>query len=403
MGLVIAFNLDGNRRGYDITSQNYFCELGDHKHQEITPASHQAISKARNKIDWKAFEFLLHESNLEKNGLSKKMKFNGHVTHAIDGTCFFTPRTEDLLAHFSVRNSNMEGGDTHYPYGLCVTAVNVFTNQPVAAIVDDYKTSERELMSKMISKFNKGDLSLLDRGLGGKGIYFEFQRLGQYFIHRTKTSGDAVAGYVKVFLDSKEPEKTITLKMTDKSSNDKKKIELRLIRGPKDSKGKVIVFVTNLFRKNRYDRKEIMALYEKRWNVETLYNRVKNLLNLEQFRAKTYNGIMQEIFANLLVLSLASIAITSVVEKEEIDTASTLPNFKNAISVIQRHLISIIDRKVTGKSSKSITRAILKEVGHIFYPIRPGRRYPRVSKQPMKKWNKNKSLKIREFEERQNA
>ena len=143
----MSMSLDRNENGYDISSQKYFRPLRDELSQEIQPVRHQSVSEARGKLGWKAFEYLLAEANLETGELGKSNKFCGHIVRAIDGSSFFTPRSDDLLAHFSVRKTKSDLGETHYPYGLCVAAINVFTGQPVCAVIGDYKSSERSLLT----------------------------------------------------------------------------------------------------------------------------------------------------------------------------------------------------------------------------------------------------------------
>ena len=401
VGLIMSMVLARNANGYDISSQNYFRDLSVEMKEQIIPVRHQSVSEARAKLRWQAFEALLDEANLERTGLSKEFKFKGHIVRAIDGTSFFTPRTEDLLAHFSVRSTR--AGETHYPYGLCVAAVNVFTGQPVAAIVGDYKSSERELLRELLPSFAPGDLSLLDRGLGGAEIYFEYDEQGQLFLHRTKTTGDRIASYIQKFLASGKKQKKIRLTLKDKSSGKERSMKIRLILGPIDSEGKSIVFVTNLVDKDRYPRADIIELYQKRWTCETLYGRVKNLLNLEKFHAQSHNGVMQEIFANLLCLSLAAAAVAAVVVEDKMDPEVEQPSFKNAAEVVRRNLFSIIDRKIRNQKPNEIVRKILNEVRAVKYKVRPGRSHPRVSRQPIKSWNLKKSAKLRAFEERKFA
>lgn len=390
--------LGRNGNGYDISSQNYFRDLGAELKEKIKPARHQSVSEARGKLKWEAFEYLLDEANLETDGLAERLKFKGHVTRAIDGTNFHVPRTEELLKYFSSRNTRSEERATHYPHALCVTAMNVYTNQPVAAIVGDYKLSERVLLRKMLSKFRSGDLSLLDRGLGGNAVYFDYEEHGQFFIHRMKASGDRVALYLQEFLRSGQKQKIVRISTVDDESGLKKEMNLRLVLGPLDSEGKPIVFATNLIDKVRYSRCDIIQLYKKRWGVETLYNRVKNLFFLENFHARSYNGIMQEIFANLLALSLTAVAVSAVVVEDRLDPEIELPSFKNATEVVRRHLFSIIDQRIERKKPKAVVKQILKEVRAVMYRIRPNRSHARVSMQPIKKWNLKKSTKSRGFE-----
>jgi len=395
--LLLSLSCTRNGNGYDIASQNYFRELNQYLDDTITPAGRQSVSEARAKLRWQGIEYLLDRANLEHDGLPERLKFLGHVTRAIDGTSFFTPASPELLEHFSRRQTKSEEGETHYPYGLCVTAINVFTDQPVAAIVDDYRASERALLKRLIAQFDKGDLSLLDRGLGGAQVYLEFDAHGQLFIHRAKTTGDRVAGYVARFIESGKEQKVVKIQVKDEENGRLVKLKLRLILGPIDSEGKPIVFVTNLRGKKRYPREAIIDLYARRWGVETMYNRVKNLLNLENFHARTYNGVMQEIFSNLLVLSLAAAASSCAIDKHGMDPEQERPNFKNATEVVRRHLFSVVDHRIAGKSPKKLLKQIIEQVAAKTYKIRPGRSYPRVSMQPIQSWNLKKSAKLRAF------
>jgi hypothetical protein len=384
---------DRNGSGYDISSQNYFRDLAREIDEDLVPVRKQSVSEARAKLSWQAFEFLLERANIEEQGLPRRLTFKGHVTRAFDGTSFYTPRSDELLEHFSPRNT--KAGETHYPYGLLVAGINVFTGQPVKAAVDDYRVSERDLLLRLIDQCAAGDLALLDRGLGGGRTYAAFDARKQFFIHRTKTSGERVAKYVQKFLFSGKRQKKVTITVTDESGGEAR-IKIRLIRGPKDSEGKPIVFVTNLLSKSHYTWQEIVELYQRRWTVETLYGRVKNLLALEKFHSRSYNGVMQEIFANLLVLSLTALAVAAVVDEDDVDATEQLPSFKNAAESIRRHLFAVVDHRIEGKR-REIVEAILAEVRHVMYKIRPGRSYARVSMQPIKSWNLKKSAKIAAF------
>ena len=88
--------------------------------------------------------------------------------------------------------------------------------------------------------------------LGGAQVYLEFHRHQQFFIHRGKTSGDRLAGYVQKFLLSGRTQKTVTIQVKDEESAEEVKLTLRLILGPDDSEGKPIVFVTNLIDRKKY-------------------------------------------------------------------------------------------------------------------------------------------------------
>ena len=387
--------LQRNGNGYSISSMNYFGELGRHA------ANKQSVSNARNKLHWQAFEYLLHQANLERTGLPEDMQYKSMTVYAIDGSSFFLPRTPELLAVFTSRETGRphKKAKTHYPYGKLVTAVNVYTGQPVSAQVDDHHVSERAMVLRMIRGFLPGTLSLLDRGLGGRSVFLQFEKLNQHYLNRTVTSGTRCARYVRDFLRSGKPEQLVSLEVEDPELERMVTIQVRLLRGPKDSEHKPIVILTNLLDRKRYGRKSLLRLYRKRWGVETLFNRVKNLIQLERFHARTYNGIMQEIFANLLILSLAATAVSAVIQKKKLDPERVLPNFKSAVETMRRHVHHVIGSRRGRRrlAARQLTKKILMEVARILYPIRPGRSYPRVSMQPIKSHNLAKVKKLREY------
>ena len=117
-----------NSDGYAISSQNYASELSQFIGEEVAPATHQAISQAREKLDWEAFRFLLQEANQDTELDGSRFRYQGHVTRAVDGTQLTLPRSEDVLELFEPRKSRV--GTGHYPGPLMVTAVNVFTGRP---------------------------------------------------------------------------------------------------------------------------------------------------------------------------------------------------------------------------------------------------------------------------------
>lgn len=286
---------------------------------------------------------------------------------------------------------------------MCVAATNVFTGQPVRAVVEDYRASERSLLMRLIAGFRPGDLALLDRGLGGAQVYVEFHQHDQFFIHRATASGESVAEYVRKFVLSGKRQHCFSLPVKSGQPGEITEIKHRLILGTSDNEGKPIVFVTNLLDRKSYRRSAILDPYRKRWSVETLYGRVKHLLNLEKFHARSYNGVMQEIFANLLILSLTAAAVSAVVDQDDLEIEAELPSFKAASEVIRRHLFSVVDHKIVGTKPKKLLKQILVEVRAVMYPIRPCRSYPRVSMQPIKSWNLKKSSKLKAFKWKKGA
>ena len=61
---------------------------------------------------------------------------------------------------------------------------------------------------------------------------------------------------------------------------------------------------TNILDNNVIATNEFKELYVKRWNIETLYNLIKNRLLLENFTGYSYDAIMQDFYVTMLFTNL---------------------------------------------------------------------------------------------------
>lgn len=379
----------GNEKGYDITSQNFFHGMLEE------PPTRQSVCDARKKLPYEVFRYLLEQAAAESRLMVDR--WHGHRVFIIDGTKVNVPRTEELLAKFDVPNTS--AGPAHYPQAWMVTLLGAFCTQPLAVHLGSYKASERDLMRELLGHMKSGDLALIDRGLGGAKVYWDYERNDLFYIHRVTTSGDCVPHYVRDFLEKKRASQIVAIEVTD-AEGEKHAILIRLVRGPKDSDGKRIVFATNLLDEDVYSVEAIRALYRERWAIETTYGRIKNLLKLEKFHARSLNGIMQEIYANLLTISLTAAIEYEASKRRKLDRTKVVPNFKAAMEVVHRHLHAILGTtKLSKHDAKLRAERIVMEAGRILWKKQPGRSHPRVSMQPIKKWNLCKNRKLKEFAE----
>ena len=261
---------------------------------------------------------------------------------------------------------------------------NVFTGQPVAARFDDCYASERDLLVSLLEEFNAGDLALLDMGFEGFQVWKQFEQRGQKFINRIRTRGN-VPHVVRKFLESGK--KTDIVEFFQAGD----KLRLRLIRAKnRDRKGAPIVLVTNLLDEKKYKTRTIWKLYKRRWDSETMYYRVKKLFNLEKFHAKTVHGVLQEIWANLFILSLIALLVLLASKQWGMGKGHRVPNFKNASEVLRRNLVYCISGPYLRHNEAF--KKMLDEVAQVVFIRKPGRKNPRISKQPANTWNLRRPL-----------
>ncbi len=392
VGLQLHMAISQNQVGYSIAAQDFFTAAGC----ADRPPSEQSVSEALSKLTPGMFKLLLektYRSDAEDTWL-------GHRVIAADGTRLNLPRSQDILAYVETPKTNI-GVPMHYPQALMVTAISTSSGQPLGMSVGKHRDSERNLLLDVLVHAKQGDVWLLDRGLGGAAIYYEFLRREIDFIHRVQTSGASTARYVQDFIASKRQSQVIGIQVQCQDG-ESTAILIRLIRGHKDSEGKRMIFVTSLLEDTRYSNRAIRELYRERWGIETLFNRMKNVIQIERFHARSWQGVQREIYANLVILSLAALIDIEASRQLRLDRKKAATSFKAAVHAVKRNFIVLLGSAthLNNDDLQKIVDAMITEASRLVVRKRPGRSYPRVSRQPIKSHNLCKAKKLREFSER---
>jgi hypothetical protein len=362
------------QNGSEITSLNYFSEIG----RPELGACRSSLSEARSKISWEVFEYLLDELNRASNPATWK----GHRVRACDGTHITLPATAPILEHFPRREC--EQSRTHYPKALLVVATDILTGIPSTARLGQGEYgSERELLASMLDDFEPGDIMLMDRGYEGINHLYELEKRGQKFITRLRAAGGSCSKAVRALLASGK-----TSLLIDFETSRGETYTVRLLLKGMDINGLPIVLCTNLIDRQKYSVKEIYKLYLRRWEIETMYSRVKQLFSMEKFYARSLNGVLQEVWGNLFLLGLTSFAVTA----SQASSLVSAPNFKNASEVVRRHIHYAISIRLTRRRALRRARAMIEQIGSLTCRKQTGRKNPRISKQPATKWNVHRPL-----------
>lgn len=141
--------------------------------------------------------------------------------------------------------------------------------------------------------------------------------------------------------------------------------------------------LTSLIDSQAHCHAELVDLYHRRWQIETIYREWKHGLDIQNLRSHTPAGLIKEIYAHLLLSNLVRWMMAEAVEGTElhpIDLSylAALTNTKNALLQMVRvapHRLSVIHQQLL----TDIRRARIRK--------RPGRSYPRRSDQPRNRGN----------------
>ena len=143
------------------------------------------------------------------------------------------------------------------------------------------------------------------------------------------------------------------------------------------------VFITSLTDNEKYLYQEIVDMYYERWEIEEQYKKNKELFKVEKFHAQTENGVLQEIYAQLLLSNITRLMINET--EEDNKDAEDVPSFKNALIVVERYLNKMMYcNNLT--ELQILFQKMKKEISLVRYKKIQGRSFPRKSFSFGTKW-----------------
>jgi len=369
---------DRNAKGYDITMNQLWSESKRFNFElpSDEPPKRSAFSQARNKLEANVVKKLIKKSVNEFEDLyDYKYRWKSHRVFAVDGTEYTLPASEDLIKRFGRQNCG--NVDAHYPQTSVSVLFNVKSKLAYDLVVEDVKANEREGLKKLCKSLKCNDLIILDRGYPSYEILkYLFDRKIQFLI---RNPVGQTFKFVEDFLEEDIKDKIIEITI------ERKKYKLRLIKTGDDSEK---VFLTSLLDQRYYTYEDICNLYDERWEIEEHYKVNKELFKVENFHSKNENGILQEIYSQLLLSNITRLLMNEA-DKENI-LAKDEPSFKNAVYVVERYFNEIILCNNENKM-KELFEDMLVEIKRVRYKKIKDRHYPRRSYKVVSKWTRKKA------------
>lgn len=130
--------------------------------------------------------------------------------------------------------------------------------------------------------------------------------------------------------------------------------------------------LTSLLDPVQFPASELVALYHRRWRIETIYREWKHSLEITNLRSHTPVGIIKEMHGQLLLNNLVRFVMTDAVQ--DTDKTPLEFSFLNALTALKT---AIARMSVRGSPYAEIHAELLAEIRNAPIRLRPGRRYPR--------------------------
>jgi hypothetical protein len=346
---VVVLILSGWKKSLQNRVNKFFEELD--KLEEIVTGS--AFSQARKKVKWEIFKELNHKTveyfynNYDKEGLVRR--WNDHLLLAVDCSKLNLHDTKEAREKYTIQtNQHDEKGVCQ---GLSSFLYDVLNEVTINSTIDKVKGEKLFIFEEHKNYYKDNAIILYDCGYAAYSVIAYHIKEGINFIIRCPINNTFKD--VEKFIKSKETDKIVKIKVTEKQRYIVEKLDLpfevsiRVVKVLLDS-GETEILLTGLINNKRYKTDDFKEVYNHRWGIETYFDRIKNQLDIERFSSGKINSLLQD-FYGIVFLS----TLESVLSKEEEQECSNICQEKG--------------RKYEYRLNKSVSySAILDNVVDIF-------------------------------------
>jgi hypothetical protein len=365
--LTNFMNLFSGKEGLDITNSGY--------------------NQNRMKIKKGLFKGLVKELNKDfYTGNEGRVKlWNGFRLLGCDGSTMALPPTKELLKLYGCKANQ---SNTQIAIARCSLLYDLQNNMAIDGIFAPMSVGERDLALQHLRHCNKGDLLIFDRGYPSYPFVEELAKKNLNFLIRCKHSFNKA---VRDFVDSAQSSIVINLKPGKDTKNKGKKIDkasyvvVRLVKVILDS-GEIEVLMTSLLDDEKYPVSVFKDLYFMRWGVETFYDVLKNIIQVEKFTGYSHLVIQQDFYCALFIANIQSLLVGElegdVKEKCKERKLEYKINTNLAFGFVKQEIIKIFIEEDSTSIEKKLKKLFLKNL----VPIRPGRK----NKREVDKYNNKK-------------
>ena len=322
------------------------------------------------------------------------VKLNGYLVTAIDGSKITLPSTPENEVHFGKFTPSGAEPENSPVMGMISTLYDCINKMVLDIRVGGYRSSERDFASQhlMVGKenFRQKMVTIFDRGYYSIRLVDQMQESGQKFLFRLSK------GTLKKYVDqvALSEEKVFELSFDRLSTNeyrDDKSFRMKLMNTTypirickveiEKADGTITeeILATNLPAED-FSIQALKELYHLRWQVETVYNTLKNRMKLEEFSGYRTRLILQDIYCATWLYNLIMLKIIEVNQKHEIPqeryTYEMKRNINASIGIMKSYFVkSIIEMK--NEKRKDALEQIDKLMVKQLVPVRKDRQFAR--------------------------
>jgi hypothetical protein len=303
--------------------------------------------------------------------------WNGFRLLAIDGSTASLPFSKDLKKQYGVVNTHSKVDD--YILGRVSVLYDVLNNLALEGILCSTTIGEIALAHNHVKLLGEKDLVILDRGYPCFDLAYRIIEQGADFLFRCKYSFNNVT---KQFMAQNSDDSIVEIKaakdtkFSNKPYAQNTTIKVRLIKVRLDN-GEIELLMTSLLNSKKYPCKCFKSLYYQRWGVETYYDRLKNILALENFSGLTKHAVLQDFQCAIFISNVQTLIIEEAQEgiKNKYDKRKYEYKINSSISLgmMKYKIIDLFLNKGAETTLKELEELLIDHV----IPVRKGRSFKR--------------------------
>ena len=388
---VVTTILTGHKRLLQHALNRVFQALG--RVADVPTAS--AYSQARQKLHPALFQHLndvVIADFYQLYGADGEVKrWQGRRLLGIDGSILNVPDTAETRQCYSVQANQYPEGERVQALGsVCYDLLNQVA---LSAGLGKKQAEKQFIFTRHLSVTDIGDVLILDRAYADYSVMAALHAHRRDFVIRLpRGSFRAVAP----FWTSAAREQIVTLTLPRgqrrfvAAQDLAPSLQVRLIKVDLPS-GEQEVLVTSLLDGRAYPRAEMQRLYGLRWGVETYYDRLKNIFEIERFSGRSVLSIEQDFYGVVFLATFESV-LSKEAEAELAHESATKPwkyearvnRTMSYLALVDHTVALLLDPHVTVEETIATLHQLFKT-----NPTwsRPGRQVPRkVRSQARQLW-----------------
>jgi hypothetical protein len=327
--------------------------------QKITPG---ALTQRREKLVPELFvginDVVLQEYYTDND--ERVSLWNGFRLLGIDGSRITLPNTNELKDIYGTIKNHSD-----IIQARVSVIYDILNEMVIEGIISPIEYGEITLAHKHIKRVQQNDLLLLDRGYPSFALAMDILQAEGQFLFRCKAAFNKVT---QKFAASDSIDKIVEISpkqkqsFKEKSFNAGSKLKVRLLK-IKLKSGEEEILMTSLTDKQEYPYSLFAGLYYKRWRVEVFYDRIKNILALENFSGLTHHAILQDFYCALVISNIQSLLIEEAQEELDKEQSNRKYEYKVNVSLslgfMKYRIIDVLSKKQPQKALKELKSILL--------------------------------------------